>query len=75
MNLTPIQRTVLLALSTEWQTPTQITDRLSNEDTSSVNQSLKDLIQKGLVQANPVVLGMYRLTSNGTATKSGLHGE
>lgn len=75
MNLTSLQRTVLLVLSTEWQTPTQITDRFSNEDISSVNQSLEDLMQKGLVQANPVVLGMYRLTSDGTATTTGLLGE
>lgn len=77
VNLTPLQQNVLLALTTEWQTPIQLADQLSNpsEDISSVNQSLKELVTKGLVQVNPVILGMYRLTSDGTSIKSALFGE
>jgi len=77
MNLTSNQRSVLLALTNEWQTPIQIAEQLPNAnwDTSSVNQSLKDLMREGLVQANPIILGMYRLTSDGTATKANLLGE
>lgn len=54
-----------------------LTAQLSNasEDTSSVNQPLKDLVSKGLVQVNPVILGMYRLTSDGAPNKSALLGE
>ncbi|WMT39518.1 hypothetical protein RE628_19135 [Paenibacillus sp. D2_2] len=76
MNLTPLQQNVLLTLTTEWQTPIQIAAQLSNasEDTSSVNQPLKDLVQKGLVQVNPIIMGMYRLTPDGTSIKSGLLG-
>ena len=77
MNLTPLQQNVLLALTAEWQTPIQIATQLSNasEDTSSVNQPLKDLVRKGLVQVSPVILGMYRLTSDGISVKSALLGE
>lgn len=72
MNLTPNQKSVLLVLSTDWQTPIQIAGRLSrtSEDLSNINQALKDLIYQGWVQVNPVILGMYRLTSGGFATKA-----
>lgn len=33
---------------------------------SCVNQSLKGLMRKGLVQANPVMFGLFRLTTDGT---------
>lgn len=71
MNLTPTQRTLLLSLTTEWLTPMQITGRLPKEwgNLSLVNQSLKDLMREGLVQANPVMFGLYRLTTDGTAIK------
>ncbi|MBD8007659.1 hypothetical protein [Bacillus norwichensis] len=74
MDLTSDQRSVLLALTTDWQAPIQIADQLSKEgrDSSKVNQSLKDLMRVGLVQTNPVVLGMYRLTSDGTVTQADL---
>ncbi|GIN89027.1 hypothetical protein J6TS1_09660 [Siminovitchia terrae] len=77
MNLTPDQRSVLLALTTDWQTPIQIADQLSkdSDNPSNVNQPLKDLMRVGLVQANPVVMGTYRLTSDGTVTKADLLGE
>lgn len=77
MNLTHNQRTVLLELTTKWETSVQIAERLPKESSSvpSVFQSLKDLLSEGLVQANPSVPGMYRLTSDGTATKTGLLGE
>ena len=77
MNLTPNQQSVLFALTTEWQTPIQITDRLqkANADLSNVNHLIKNLMYEGLVQANPVILGMYRLTSKGTATRAVLLGE
>jgi len=57
-----------MALTTEWQTPLQIADQLpqASWNISDVNQSLKDLMHKGLAQANPVVLGLYRLTTLGT---------
>ncbi|MFD0717051.1 hypothetical protein [Paenibacillus sp. GCM10027626] len=72
MNLTPLQQSLLLALTTEWQAPAQITGQLPKaiEDPSDVNQSLKDLVREGLVQANPVVFGLYRLTSLGTTIKT-----
>lgn len=75
MNLPSNQRSVLLALTTHWQTPIQIAAQLPNGDLNTVNQALKDLMNKGFVQVNPVVFGMYRLTSNGTATKEELLGE
>ncbi|MGG0277967.1 hypothetical protein [Bacillus rhizoplanae] len=65
--MTPNQRSVLLALTTDWQTPIQIK---ACDNPSNVNQALKDLMHEGLVQANPVLLGMYRLTSDGIATKA-----
>lgn len=75
MNLPSNQRSVLLALTTDWQTPIQIAAQLPNGDLNTVNQALKDLMSKGFVQVNPVVFSMYRLTSNGTATKEELLGE
>lgn len=71
MNLSPNLRTVLLALTPEWLSPLQISDRLPKEwgELSRVNQSLKDLVKLGLVQINPVVFGLYRLTSDGAAIK------
>lgn len=72
MNLTLLQQSVLLALTTEWQTPVQIAGQLPKvpENPSDVNQILKDLLREGLVQANPVVFGLYRLTSLGTTIKT-----
>ncbi|WP_054024468.1 hypothetical protein [Bacillus sp. FJAT-28004] len=72
MNLTLLQQSVLLALTTEWQSPVQISGQLPNasENPSDVNQLLKDLLREGLVQANPVVFGLYRLTSLGTTIKT-----
>lgn len=71
MNLTPNQQTLLLSLTTEWLTPKQIADRLPEQwgDLPQVNQSLKDFMREGLIQTNPVMLGMYRLTADGTALK------
>jgi len=68
MNLTPLQQSILLALTTEWQSPAQIADQLpeASGNPSDVNQSLKDLLHEELVQANPVVFGLYRLTTLGT---------
>ncbi|OPA72934.1 hypothetical protein BVG16_31240 [Paenibacillus selenitireducens] len=72
MNLTLLQQSVLLALTKEWQTPAQIAGQLpkASENPSDVNQSLKDLLREGLVQANPVVFGLYRLTTLGTTIKT-----
>ena len=71
MNLTPKQRTVLLTLTTEWITPKQIAGKLPEEwgNISSVNQTLKDLMLIGLVQVNPVMFGLYRLTTEGMNIK------
>lgn len=71
MNLTSKQRNVLLSLTTEWSTPVQIAEQIPEAagNPSYVNQSLKDLMHEGLVQANPVVLGMYRLTAEGMSIK------
>ncbi|GIP23344.1 hypothetical protein [Paenibacillus sp. J22TS3] len=70
MNLTSKQRIVLLLLTNEWQTPIQIAGQLSEAgDLSDVQQALKDLLKEGLVQTNPTVLGLYRLTPEGTAMK------
>ncbi|MEK3724673.1 hypothetical protein [Paenibacillus sp. FSL H8-0034] len=72
MSMTPLQQSVLLALTTEWQTPAQIAGQLpkASSNLSDVNQSLKDLLREGLVQANPVVIGLYRLTTLGTTIKT-----
>lgn len=72
MSMTPLQQSVLLALTTEWQTPEQIASQLpkASGNLSDVNQSLKDLLREGLVQANPVVFGLYRLTTLGTTIKT-----
>ena len=77
MNFTPNQWSVLLALTTDWQTPIQIANRIpqTSEDATDIVQTLKDLISEGLVQASPVILGMYRLTSDGSAIKIKLLGE
>ncbi|GIN71105.1 hypothetical protein J14TS2_15800 [Bacillus sp. J14TS2] len=75
MNLTTIQQSVFLALNTEWQTPKQIADQVQKEDLSIVNQAIIDLMHEGLVQTNPVVLGTYRLTTDGSIAKSNLRGE
>ena len=74
MNLTEQQRTVLLTLTTEWQTPRQISEQLSQEngDLSCVNQSLKELMREGLVQTNSLLFGLYRLTAQGVETKEEL---
>ncbi|MBS4207236.1 hypothetical protein [Bacillus sp. FJAT-50079] len=74
MILTPYQQLVLHVLSAEWQTPIQLVNQIPKEsgNLSDVQQALKDLLHEGLVQVNPVVLGMYRLTSDGTATKADL---
>ncbi|WP_053373203.1 hypothetical protein [Paenibacillus sp. FJAT-27812] len=72
MNLTELQQSVLLALTTEWQTPVQIAGQLPKapEDPSDVNQSLNELLSEGLAQANSVVFGLYRLTTLGTTIKT-----
>ncbi|MET3320246.1 UNVERIFIED_ORG: hypothetical protein ABIC97_003346 [Peribacillus simplex] len=71
MDLTSKQRTLLLSLTTDWQTPIQIAGRLPKEwgNLSCVNQTLKDLMREGLVQANPVMFGLVRLTTDGTTIK------
>ncbi|WP_377520297.1 hypothetical protein [Priestia megaterium] len=71
MNLTQKQRIVLLSLTNEWQTPLQIANQLSkaSENLSDVQQALKDLLNKGLVQINPVFFGLYRLTTDGKTLK------
>ncbi|MGO4549275.1 hypothetical protein AB4Z29_31290 [Paenibacillus sp. 2TAB23] len=71
MNLTLQQQSVLSALTTEWQSPVQLAEQLpqASENPLDVNRLLKDLLRDGLVQANPVVLGLYRLTSLGTTIK------
>lgn len=72
MNMTSKQRIVLLALTTEWQTPIQIANQLpkASENLSDVQQALKDLLNEGLVQANSVVFGLYRLTTDGKTIKA-----
>ncbi|GIN38792.1 MULTISPECIES: hypothetical protein [Heyndrickxia] len=75
MKLTPNEQSVLHALTTEWQTPIQIADQLPSWKQSEVNQSLKNLMRKDFVQANSVVFGMYRLTSEGSAAKATMLGE
>ncbi|TWE05988.1 hypothetical protein FB550_1023 [Neobacillus bataviensis] len=71
MNLTPKQRIVLLSLTTEWQTPIQIANQLpkASGNLPDVQQALKDLLSVGLVQINPVVFGLYRLTADGKTIK------
>lgn len=77
MDLTPNQRTILLTLTTKWETPIQIEERLPKDwgNVSSVNQSLKDFLREGLVQANPTVPGLYRLTTDGTTLKESVSGD
>ncbi|WNQ11883.1 hypothetical protein MJA45_02165 [Paenibacillus aurantius] len=71
MNLTSKQRIVLLALTTEWQTPIQIAKGFptASGDFPDVQKVLKDLLRVGLVQINPVVIGLYRLTPDGITIK------
>ncbi|WP_312118013.1 hypothetical protein [Brevibacillus reuszeri] len=72
MHFTPDQQAVILALTDEWQTPLQIVGNLPNAcgNPSYINELIKALLCEGLVQANPVVLGLYRLTTNGMARKA-----
>ncbi|QHW29775.1 hypothetical protein GZH47_02250 [Paenibacillus rhizovicinus] len=67
MNLTSDQQTVLRALTTEWQSPIQVSESLPEGwgDLSSMNQLLKELIGLKLAQTIPVVIGLYRLTADG----------
>ncbi|MGV3464935.1 MAG: hypothetical protein ACO1OT_06540 [Heyndrickxia sp.] len=71
MNLTSRQRTVLLSLTTEWQAPTQIAHKIlgTSVNLSEVQQTLKDLLNAGLVQINPINFGLYRLTADGITLK------
>ncbi|MFE4814143.1 hypothetical protein ACFQ9Y_23930 [Peribacillus simplex] len=71
MDLTPKQRNLLLSLTTDWQTPIQIAGRLPKEwkNLSCVNQTLKDLVREGLVQPNPIMFGLFRLTTDGMTIK------
>lgn len=71
MNLTVDQQSVLIVLTTDWQTPLQISSQLpqTSEESIDVNQTVKDLIRANYVQANPIILGMYRLTEEGSALK------
>ncbi|MFM1655726.1 hypothetical protein ACI7RC_27040 [Brevibacillus sp. B_LB10_24] len=71
MELTPKQRIVLLSLTTEWQTPIQLANQLpkASGNVSDVQEVLKDLLREGLVQINPVVLRLYRLTADGITIK------
>jgi hypothetical protein len=71
MNLPPKQRSVFLSLTTEWQTPIQIANQLPKRsgNLSDVQQALKELLSAGLVQINPVVFGLYRLTTDGITIK------
>lgn len=71
MNLTPKQRIVLLSLTTKWQTSIQIANQLpkASGNLSDVQQALKDLLNEGLVQINPAVFGLYRLTAEGKTIK------
>jgi hypothetical protein len=86
MKLTVKQAAVLKALSTEWKTPTQIARTMQmqgtlDKDKSSdywvelngsayVNQPLKALMRKGLVQMNPDKRGQYRLTPEGAVIQA-----
>lgn len=78
--LTDKQRSVLLALTNDWQTPTKIAARLPKSleekdwaplyGSSYVNQPLKALLREGLAEMNPEKRGQYRLTEMGLAVKS-----
>ncbi|MGO4370079.1 hypothetical protein AB4Z21_04635 [Paenibacillus sp. MCAF20] len=72
MNLTPLQQSILLTLTTEWQSPAQIAGQLPKEsgNPTDINPSLQSLLREGLVQSNPVVVGLYRLTTLGTTLKT-----
>ncbi|WP_035295993.1 hypothetical protein [Brevibacillus thermoruber] len=76
MRLTEKQKAVLLALTIEWQTPTQIAQKVAaNEEwevsyrASYVNQPLKALMREGLAEKKPDPRGQYRLTPFGAYTK------
>ena len=76
MRLTEKQKAVLLALTIEWQTPTQIAQKVAaNEEwevsyrASYVKQPLKALMREGLAEKKPDVRGQYRLTPFGAYTK------
>lgn len=71
MELTPKQRTVLLTLTSEWQTPIQLANQLpeASGNLPDVQEGLKVLLQEGLVQMNPTVAGLYRLTKEGNTLK------
>ena len=71
MDLTPKQRNLLLSLTIDWQTPIQISGRLPKEwgTLSCINQTLKELVREGWVQANPVMFGLFRLTTEGMSIK------
>jgi len=71
MNLTSKQRFILGELTAEWETPIQIAERLPEAEgnLSYVNETLKGLVSAGLVQANPTVFGLYRLTEDGMDIK------
>jgi len=80
MRLTEKQKAVLLALTNEWQTPTQIAKKLPgiNEEwaamygSSYVNQPLKALMREGLAEKKPDTRGQYRLTLRGAFIKDKL---
>jgi predicted transcriptional regulator len=71
MNLTGVQKAVLLTLTSEWQSSSQIANQIPSSigAPSDVNESLRDLMNLGLVQVNPIVLGTYRLTATGISVK------
>ncbi len=78
IHLTDKQLNVLLALQEQiWQTPTRIARKLpgakpdwaDSAGSLYVNEPLKALIRKGLVEKNPTGRGQYRLTPAGEATR------
>lgn len=72
MNFTPEHQAVLLARTNKWQTPMQVAGRLpiAQGNPINVNELITELMCEGLVQANPVVLGLYRLTVDGMTRKA-----
>ncbi|MBS4219880.1 hypothetical protein KHA96_16320 [Bacillus sp. FJAT-49711] len=71
MDLTSKQQSVLGELTVDWKTPIQIAERLPQAEgnLSDVNETLIGLVSAGLVQANPTVFGLYRLTEDGMNIK------
>jgi len=73
--LTDKQYSVLMALTDEWQTPTQIAGKLEQSKqnptwaalygSSYVNQPLKALVKRWWVEVNPDKRGQYRLSDLG----------